>query len=89
MSQEIRLDKQEPAFHKPKLAGPDHAVVLYMPCDSTLDDLLHDLPQHQGQDDRLLVPQIFLSTLPVDRLHICKTAVNWDIPSEPELMVNA
>ncbi|KAK4824005.1 hypothetical protein QYF61_009219 [Mycteria americana] len=31
------------------LTGPDHLVVLYMPCDGTQDDLLHNLPQHRGE----------------------------------------
>ncbi|KAK4812332.1 hypothetical protein QYF61_017109 [Mycteria americana] len=30
------------------LAGPDPLVILYMPCDSTQDDLLHQLPRHRG-----------------------------------------
>ncbi|KAK4817319.1 hypothetical protein QYF61_009172 [Mycteria americana] len=30
------------------LTGPDHLVVLYVPCDGTQDDLLHNFPQHQG-----------------------------------------
>ncbi|KAK4813470.1 hypothetical protein QYF61_006261 [Mycteria americana] len=29
------------------LTGPDHLGVLYMPCDSTQDDLLHQLPWHR------------------------------------------
>ncbi|KAK4826318.1 hypothetical protein QYF61_007403 [Mycteria americana] len=29
------------------LTGPDPLVVLYVPCDSTQDDLLHNLSQHQ------------------------------------------
>ncbi|KAK4827238.1 hypothetical protein QYF61_015685 [Mycteria americana] len=29
------------------LAGPDPLVILYMPCDSTQDDLLHQLPRHR------------------------------------------
>ncbi|KAK4832356.1 hypothetical protein QYF61_021955 [Mycteria americana] len=30
------------------LTGPDHLGVLYTPCDGTQDDLLHNLPWHQG-----------------------------------------
>ncbi|KAK4818053.1 LOW QUALITY PROTEIN: hypothetical protein QYF61_004580 [Mycteria americana] len=30
------------------LAGPDPLVILYMACDSTQDDLLHQLPRHRG-----------------------------------------
>ncbi|KAK4828859.1 hypothetical protein QYF61_000987 [Mycteria americana] len=29
------------------LAGPDPLVILYVPCDSTQDDLLHQLPRHR------------------------------------------
>ncbi|KAK4811174.1 hypothetical protein QYF61_019805 [Mycteria americana] len=29
------------------LAGPDRLVILYMPCDGTQDDLLHQLPRHR------------------------------------------
>ncbi|KAK4827889.1 hypothetical protein QYF61_022312 [Mycteria americana] len=32
------------------LAGLDPLVILYMPCDSTQDDLLHQLPRHRAQD---------------------------------------
>lgn len=28
-----------PAFHKPALPGPDHLVVLYVPCDGSQYDL--------------------------------------------------
>ncbi|KAK4829471.1 hypothetical protein QYF61_004761 [Mycteria americana] len=31
------------------LAGLDPLVILYMPCDGTQDDLLHQLPQHQDR----------------------------------------
>ncbi|KAK4807024.1 hypothetical protein QYF61_000353 [Mycteria americana] len=31
------------------LAGPDPLVILYMPCDSTQDDLLHQLPRHRDK----------------------------------------
>ncbi|KAK4823311.1 hypothetical protein QYF61_000524 [Mycteria americana] len=34
------------------LAGLDPLVILYMPCDSTQDDLLHQLPQHRGLLDK-------------------------------------
>ncbi|KAK4825510.1 hypothetical protein QYF61_000023 [Mycteria americana] len=30
------------------LAGPDPLVILYVPCDSTQDDLLHQLPRHRA-----------------------------------------
>ena len=53
------------------LTGPDHLVVLYMLCDGTRDDLLHNLPQHRGQADRPVVPQMFLLALLVDGCRIC------------------
>ncbi|KAK4832512.1 hypothetical protein QYF61_023577 [Mycteria americana] len=42
------------------LAGLDPLVILYMPCDSTQDDLLHQLPRHRGQADRPVVPRVLL-----------------------------
>ncbi|KAK4807214.1 hypothetical protein QYF61_024334 [Mycteria americana] len=30
------------------LTGPDHLGVLYVPCDGTQDDLLHNLPRHRA-----------------------------------------
>ncbi|KAK4828011.1 LOW QUALITY PROTEIN: hypothetical protein QYF61_022788 [Mycteria americana] len=33
------------------LKGPDHLVVLYVLCDGTQDDLLHNLPRHQELHD--------------------------------------
>ncbi|KAK4832177.1 hypothetical protein QYF61_020957 [Mycteria americana] len=38
------------------LTGPDHLVVLYVLCDGTQDDLLHNLPQYRGPG-----PQSFTS----------------------------
>lgn len=35
----------------PLLTGPDPLVVLYLPQDSTQDDLLCDLPQQHSQAD--------------------------------------
>ncbi|KAK4818092.1 hypothetical protein QYF61_005669, partial [Mycteria americana] len=35
------------------LAGPDHLVVLYVPCDGTRDDLLHSLPRKQESQNRI------------------------------------
>lgn len=35
-----------PAFHEPILVGPDHPVVLHMPCDLTEDDPASCLPPH-------------------------------------------
>ncbi|KAK4832365.1 hypothetical protein QYF61_021964 [Mycteria americana] len=34
------------------LAGLDPLVILYMPCDSTQDDLLHQLPRHRDKPHR-------------------------------------
>lgn len=48
------------AFHKPVLAGPDALVVPHVPYDCIQDDLLHVIPQIQGQSDRAIVPQIVL-----------------------------
>lgn len=59
-----------PVFHKLVLAGPDPLVVLHMPHDGTQDDLLHNLPQHQGQDDRPVIPWILFPALLVDVCHI-------------------
>lgn len=42
------------------LSGPDPLVVPHVLCDDTQDGLLHDLPQHQGQDDRPVAAQILL-----------------------------
>ena len=53
------------------LTGPDCLVVLYVPCDVTQDDLLHDLPWHQCQTERPVVPQILLLALLLGGLHIC------------------
>lgn len=33
-----------PAFHKPMLTGSDYLFVLYMLCDGTQHDLLHNFP---------------------------------------------
>ncbi|KAK4823264.1 hypothetical protein QYF61_000231 [Mycteria americana] len=46
-----------PAFPEPMLAGPDPLVILYMPCDSTQDDLLHQLPWHRA-GYQLLYPHL-------------------------------
>ncbi|KAK4816686.1 hypothetical protein QYF61_019922 [Mycteria americana] len=48
------------------LAGLDPSVILYMPCDSTQDDLLHQLCQYRGQADRPVVPRVLLPALLVD-----------------------
>lgn len=46
------------ALHEPTLSGPNFLVVLHIPCDYTQDDLFHNISQHQGQADRLIVPQM-------------------------------
>lgn len=51
------------------LAGPDHPVVLYEPCDGTQEDLLHNPPLNSGQTDKPVVPQILLAALLVDTVH--------------------
>ena len=48
------------------LIGPDCLVALYMPCDGTQDDPLHNFPWHRGQADRPVVPRILLLALLVD-----------------------
>lgn len=45
-----------PAFHKSMLASSDPLVVLSVLHGGIQEDLLHGLPQHQGQVDRLIVP---------------------------------
>ncbi|KAK4832461.1 hypothetical protein QYF61_023508 [Mycteria americana] len=40
------------------LAGPDPLVILYMPCDSTQDDLLHQLPRHRDLEWNCLTRRI-------------------------------
>ncbi|KAK4830777.1 hypothetical protein QYF61_013610 [Mycteria americana] len=42
------------------LAGLDPLVILYVPCDGTQDDLLHQLPWYRGQADRPVVPRVLL-----------------------------
>lgn len=54
------------------LTKPDELVALYILCDGAQADLLHNLPWHQGQNDRSVVLQTFLSSLRVDVRHICK-----------------
>lgn len=56
-------------LHKLILAGPVPLVVLQMPCSDTQDNLLHDVSQYQGQDDRSVVSWVL--TLLVDGYEIC------------------
>ncbi|KAK4816603.1 hypothetical protein QYF61_018651 [Mycteria americana] len=69
------------------LAGPDPLVILYMPCDSTQDDLLHQLPRHRAQDmigflgckcTLLAHVQLFIHQYPQVLLH--RAALNPLIP---------
>lgn len=50
------------------LAWPELLAVLHMPCDSTHDDLLHDLSQYRGQVDRPIASLTLLLTLLVDEV---------------------
>ncbi|KAK4827488.1 hypothetical protein QYF61_018788 [Mycteria americana] len=53
------------------LAGPDPLVILYMPCDSTQDDLLHQLPRHRGRPAPA-VPVTRLASSGLQRGHLDK-----------------
>jgi len=70
-----------PAFHESMLARPDLLVVPCILYALTQDGLFHNLPWHQGQADRPLVPQILLTTLLVDRSHAVKHTILWDLSS--------
>lgn len=65
------------AFQKPMLAGPGRLVVLYMKCDGTQDDLIHNLPQHQGQADRPVLPWILLPPLPLNGSHLPTFSIKY------------
>lgn len=58
-----------PAFYKPMLTGPDYLIVLYLLCDGTQDDLLHNLPWHCGHTERHVVCWVLLMALPADGHH--------------------
>ncbi|KAK4824302.1 hypothetical protein QYF61_013047, partial [Mycteria americana] len=47
------------------LTGPDHLVVLYVPCDGTQDDLLHNLPRHRGSYDSRIAKERCFSPLTI------------------------
>ena len=64
-----------PAFHESMLSRPDPSAVLYMPCDLTEGDLLHNLTWHQGQADRPVVLLIFLMILLVNGSHVGKLPI--------------
>ncbi|KAK4821668.1 hypothetical protein QYF61_027136 [Mycteria americana] len=54
------------------LAGPDPLVILYMPCDSTQDDLLHQLPRHRDSVDHKTDNRAQLENGPEKALNDCK-----------------
>jgi len=62
------------------LAGLDPPVVLHTPGECTQDELLHNLPWHQGQADRPVVPRMLLPALLVDVCCIGDPLVIWDLP---------
>ncbi|KAK4810625.1 hypothetical protein QYF61_007362 [Mycteria americana] len=62
------------------LAGLDPLFILYMPCDGTQDDLLHQLSQHRGQADRPVVPRVLLPALLVDRITESQNHIGWKRP---------
>ena len=70
------------------LTGPNHLAVLYVLCDGTQEELLHNLPWHWGQTDRPKVPWIFIPALLVHQHAICYPPVNEDIPDYTGLLTN-
>jgi len=58
------------------LAGPDPLVVLHMPGEHIQDESLHNLPRHQGEADRPVVPRILLPALLVDGFY-CGDQWRW------------
>ena len=66
------------------LARPDPPVVPHMPHDLPQDNLLHNLPQHRGQANRPIVPQILL----VDRSHTGKPSVFWDLTRQQGALID-
>jgi len=69
-----------PAFHESMLAGPESLVVLHVPGEHTQDESLHNVPWHQGQADRPLVPRILLLAFLVDGCYTGDPPVTWDLP---------
>lgn len=47
------------ASHKPMLSGPDHLVILQVPCNGTEDHLPYGIPQHQGHADKPVGSHLF------------------------------
>lgn len=81
------MTKQDLPF-KPVMAGPAPLAVVHMLWHGTQDDLLHDRLWQRGQTDRPVVPWIFLLAFLVDGCHNGQHSVNWDLPSQPGLLVN-
>ena len=52
-----------PALDEAMLVIPYHLPLFHVPQHSCQGDLLHDLPQHRVEADRLVVPWVILSTL--------------------------
>jgi len=61
--EEDQVGQAGPASHEPVLAGPELLIVLHTPSEHTQDELLHNLPWHQGQADRPVVPGILFLAL--------------------------
>ncbi|KAK4832092.1 hypothetical protein QYF61_020707 [Mycteria americana] len=57
------------------LAGLDPLVILYMPCDGTQDDLLHQLPRHRGPARTLLQHGISTGSQPPSGTHLLQHGV--------------
>ena len=77
-----------PTFHEPMLAGPDPLVVPDMLHNHTPGDLLHDLPQYQGQADRPVILWVLLLAFFVPGHNVNKSPVTWDVPGLPVLQIN-
>lgn len=56
--------------------------------DGTQDILLHDLLWQRGQTDRPVVPWTLFPAFLVDGCHTGQPSDNWDLPSQPGLLVN-
>ena len=52
------------------------------------DDLVHNLPCHQGQTDMSVIPQILLMILDEDGSHTGKPPVLWDLSSWPKTLID-
>lgn len=63
-----------PSFHEAMLNGPNPLVVPDMLHNHTPDDLLHNLPQYQGQAYRPIILWVFLLAFLLDGHHVKKTS---------------